>query len=230
MQPCSCIPCPKIENDDYDWYKRHDARCELTKKNQYDIVFIGDSITHFWADEDGVTHGVEVWNEYYGRRRAFNLGFGFDRTQNVLWRLEHGEIDGQHPKLIVLNIGTNQFSATPNYPCDTSEDAAEGIKTVIARLRTMFPETELIVMALLPRGTTAMNYRDKIDATNVIVKEYVETLSHTEFLDLSAQFTHPDGFLKSELYRNCLTHLTPAGYRIWAKALEPRIRRILKED
>lgn len=100
----------------------------LQRKNSYDIVFIGDSITHFWADEDGVTHGVEVWREYYGRRRVLNLGFGFDRTQNVLWRLEHGELDGQCPKLVVLNIGTNQFSATPNYPCDTSADAAEGIK------------------------------------------------------------------------------------------------------
>ena len=116
MSPRSCIPCPKIENDAYDWYKRHETRCELAKKNSYDIVFIGDSITHFWADEDGVTHGVEVWREYYGRRRVLNLGFGFDRTQNVLWRLEHGELDGQCPKLVVLNIGTNQFSATPNYP------------------------------------------------------------------------------------------------------------------
>ena len=94
----------------------------------------------------------------------------------------------------MLNIGTNQFSATPNYPCDTSADAAEGIKAVIARLRAMFPETELIVMAVLPR------------------------------------FTYPDGSLKRELYRDCLTHLTPAGYRIWAEALEPRIRHILKED
>lgn len=63
MSPRSCIPCPKIENDAYDWYKRHETRCELAKKNSYDIVFIGDSITHFWADEDGVTHGVEVWRE-----------------------------------------------------------------------------------------------------------------------------------------------------------------------
>lgn len=230
MSPRSCIPCPKIENDAYDWYKRHETRCELAKKNSYDIVFIGDSITHFWADEDGVTHGVEVWREYYGRRRVLNLGFGFDRTQNVLWRLEHGELDGQCPKLVVLNIGANQFSATPNYPCDTSADAAEGIKAVIARLRAMFPETELIVMAVLPRGTKEMEYREKISETNAIVREYAKTLPHTEYLDLSARFTYPDGSLKRELYRDCLTHLTPAGYRIWAEALEPRIRHILKED
>lgn len=91
MSPRSCIPCPKIENDAYDWYKRHETRCELAKKNSYDIVFIGDSITHFWADEDGVTHGVEVWREYYGRRRVLNLGFVLTglRTFSGGWSMEN---------------------------------------------------------------------------------------------------------------------------------------------
>ena len=227
MMPRSCIPCPKIENDAYDWYKRHDSRCALTKQNRYDLVFIGDSLTHFWLDEEGFSHGVEVWREYYGKRKVFNLGFGFDRTQNVLWRLEHGELDGQSPKMIVLNIGTNQFSITPNYSGDTGADAAEGIKAVIGKLRSMFPESELIVMAVLPRGTKEMHYQARIDAANAIVREFVRELPHTKFMDLSGQFTHPDGSLRKELYQGCLTHLTPAGYRIWAEALEPEIKRVI---
>ncbi len=222
--PRSCVPCPKIEDDAYDWYKRHDLKREQTRKEQYDIIFIGDSITHFWTDEEGFTHGAEVWHEYYDKRKVFNIGFGFDRTQNVLWRLEHGELDGQNPKLIVLNIGTNHFSVTGNYSGDTAEVAAEGIKAVICKLREMFSETKIAVMAIFPRKADRTVCQDKIDRTNVLVHEFVKTQCNTLFLDLTAQFQKADRSLNTALYQACETHLNPAGYRIWAEALEDVIR------
>lgn len=227
--PQTCIPCPKIEEDCYDWYERHAARCALVAENQYDLVFIGDSITHFWSDEDAVSYGGPVWHEYYDRRKAFNLGFGFDRTQNVLWRLAHGELAGQHPKCIVLNIGTNQFSVTPKHPCDSPEDAAAGILAVVTELRRMFPEAEVIVMAVFPRGTAAQPYQPLIDRTNALVREKLRGMDKVQQLDIGEQFRHPDGSLRTELYEPCLTHLNAAGYRVWAEALEPEFRRILQE-
>ena len=139
----SVTAAPKIENDCYDWYERHSLKCRETVSRTFDLVFIGDSLTHFWQGDSGYDYGSAVWTQYYGRRRVQNLGFGFDRTQNVLWRLEHGELEGQTPKLIVLNIGTNQFSGTVNYPRDTPEAAAAGIRAVSEKILSMFPETVL---------------------------------------------------------------------------------------
>ena len=88
------------------------------------LIFIGDSITHGW--EGG---GKEVWQKYYAKRNAVNLGIGGDQTQHVLWRLDHGNIDGISPKLAVLMIGTN--NAGSNKP----EEIAAGVKAIVEKLR-----------------------------------------------------------------------------------------------
>ena len=84
------------------WLERHEGFNERARQGNVDLILIGDSITHGWEGK-----GKDVWNEYYGKRNAVNLGIGGDRTQHVLWRLYHGNIDGISPKLAVLMIGTN---------------------------------------------------------------------------------------------------------------------------
>lgn len=226
----SVIPVPKIENDCYDWYPRHEQKCREAASGSFELVFIGDSITHFWQGDTGADYGSSVWNEYYGRRRVQNLGFGFDRTQNVLWRLEHGELDGQNPKLIVLNIGTNQFSETANYPCDTPEAAAAGIRAVVEKLQTMFPETFLILMALFPRGLPGSDRARLTAETNRLIRPFAEKRKDLLFLDIGDELGLPDHSVRPEFYNPCHTHLNERGYRVWAEALEPHIRRILGED
>ena len=223
----SITPVPKIENDCYDWYARHELKCRETVSSIFDLVFIGDSLTHFWKGDVGADYGSSVWNEYYGTRRVQNLGFGFDRTQNVLWRLEHGELEGQNPKLIVLNIGTNQFSETPNYPRDTPEDAFAGIRAVVEKLQAMFPETFLILMALFPRGAAGSVPARLTEETNRLMKPFAESQKRLLFLDLAESLGREDHSVRPEFYNPCLTHLNAKGYRIWAEALEPHIRRIL---
>ena len=223
----SIIPVPKIENDCYDWYARHDRKCREAASEKFDLVFIGDSITHFWEGDEGADYGSAVWKQYYGARRVLNLGFGFDRTQNVLWRLEHGELSGQTPKLIVLNIGTNQFTETPNYPMDTAEDAAAGIRAVIEKLQTMFPETFLIVMALFPRGAAGAVTARRTDETNRLIKPFAESRKDLLFPYLVEPLGNADHSVRPEFYNSCRTHLNEKGYRVWAAALEPHIRRIL---
>ena len=221
--PRTCIPTPKIEEDSYDWYARHDLKRRAAREHSYDLVFIGDSITHFWSDEDACTHGGAVWHKYFDHRKALNLGYGFDRTQNVLWRLEHGELAGQHPRAIVLNIGTNQFSRTTKYSGDSPEEAAAGVLAVIDKLREMCPEARLIVMAILPRGHKDDAYmRPHVDGLNAILARELHDRPNLVFLNLKDKFTGPDGELRAELYRpGDATHLSPAGYEVWYAALKP---------
>src|SRR5687767_14628351 len=87
---------------DAGWMKRHESFNERVKKGNVDLIFIGDSITQGWEGA-----GKGVWEKYYGKRNAVNLGIGGDRTQHVLWRLENGNIKGIEPKLAVVMIGTN---------------------------------------------------------------------------------------------------------------------------
>ncbi len=73
------------------WMPRHKEKLAEAqeRQGQVELVFIGDSITHGWEGQ-----GKEVWDEFYRQRRAFNLGFSGDRTENVLWRLQNGALDG----------------------------------------------------------------------------------------------------------------------------------------
>ena len=162
-----CIPVPKIENDAYDWYARHNAKLEEVKHKRAEIVFIGDSITHFWNKEENISYGWDVWEEFYGKRAVLNLGFGVDRTQNMLWRLEHGEMANQSPKVIVVNAGTNQFSCTVNYSGDTPQEALEGVKALIEKLRSLAPDAALILMALFP-ASPLKSKRNWIFSTNFL--------------------------------------------------------------
>ena len=86
----SCVPVPKIEEDCYDWWARHEEKCRTACSFRAEVVFLGDSLTHFWSGESGPDYGEGLWNELYGDLPVLNLGFGFDRTQNVLWRMAHG--------------------------------------------------------------------------------------------------------------------------------------------
>ncbi len=228
--PRTCVPCPKIDDDCYDWYARHEMKLAQVQSQRYDLVFIGDSITHFWTDELEFTYGADVWHKHYDHRKALNLGFGFDRSQNVLWRLEHGELAGQSPRLIVLNIGTNQFSVTDKYSGDSPEDAAAGIQAVIEKLCAMFPEAQLVVMAIFPRCVDKKHYQYKIDATNKILEPYVQKQPNVLFLDLKKQFLNADNTLNTSLFYPCETHLNSAGYQVWADALEPIIQKALGES
>ena len=228
--PRSCIPCERIEIDSYDWYKRHDAKLKEVSEKQADIIFIGDSITHFWKGEDEHPgYGNDIWQEYYGDRNVINLGYGYDRTQNMLWRIQNGELENQSPKLIVVNAGTNQFSITPNYDGDTPEIAFAGVRLLLKTLREYCPQARIIVMSVFPR-MSQNQIQEKIDALNKLVKEYLAENSKNDpemfYLDITAKMRNPDGSFNPEIYCDGVCHPNSAGYRIWAEALEPEIRKL----
>lgn len=225
MKNRAVIPVPKIEEDGYDWYARHENILQLQRENQYELVLIGDSITHNWSGE-GRDFGIENWRKNLAKYKVLNMGFGFDRTQNVLWRLDHGELHGQDPKLIVLNIGTNQFSVSPNYDGDTPEDAAEGIIAVLDKIRSICPKTKIILMGLFPREPERAFFEPRITGVNRILKEAASVRPNVVFLDLRDRFLNPDGSQNKSLYVDLGCHPNNAGYQVWAEALFPYFREV----
>ncbi len=222
------IPVPKLENDFYDWYQRHESILDKVKEHKYDLIFIGDSITHFFAGHPGYTdRGDDIWNKYYSERNTLNLGFGWDRTQNVLWRLSNGEFAGQTPRLVVLNIGTNNTSATENARANTPEEILEGIKAVCHKIWAFSPKTHILLMALFPRDDKASERRKTIAEINQLIKTFSGSDKRLSFMDIGAKFLDANGeIILSHMPDKC--HPGSSGYKIWAEEIEPVISSIYR--
>src|ERR1700722_3732530 len=124
-----------------NWVSRHEGFAAQAKKGGVDILFMGDSITDFWRNR-----GSNVWNKYYASRHAINFGISGDRTQHVLWRIDHGELDGLKPKVTILMIGTNNSNS------DSPENIAAAIKLIIQEIRDKCPGTKVLLLGIFPRG------------------------------------------------------------------------------
>jgi beta-glucosidase len=202
------------------WLPRHEQKlADLAAGTQVDLLMLGDSITHGWEQA-----GRDVWEEFYGDRRAFNLGFAGDRTEQVLWRLDHGEVDGIDPKLVVLMIGTNNSGHRQDPPAQT----ASGIRAILDDLQRRLPSARILLLAIFPRGADA---DDELRRLNDAVNQRIAAFADGErihYLDLSSELLSPDGTLSEEVMPDLL-HPNERGYRLWAEAMEPTIERLLED-
>lgn len=215
------IPVPKLEEDSYDWYARHAEKQEEARRANHELVLIGDSITHFWGGSASrVGNGEAVYAELFRPYRTLNLGFGWDRTQNVLYRLAHGEFDGQTPKLIVINIGTNNLTGTNNAPTSSPAEIVDGIAAICRELLTRSPLSRILIMCPFPRSTPADPLRERIRELALLLRDLAAAHWQLRFLDIGADFLQPDGTIPTTLMSD-LCHPTAAGYQIWATALRP---------
>ena len=196
------------------WVDRHEAINTRAKAGDVDLVFLGDSITQGWNDN-------AVWKKYYGHRKAMNAGIGGDRTQHILWRLDNGNVEGLHPKLVVLMIGTNNSNREDN----TAEEIADGIKAIVAKLKAKLPETKILLLAIFPRGEKPFPQREKNAKASELASKVAD--GKTVFYeDIGKKFLAEDGTLSKEIMPDFL-HLTLAGYEIWAKSIEAKVAEIL---
>jgi lysophospholipase L1-like esterase len=220
------VPVGKLENDGYGWEDRHEAVMKIKDTLKPEIVLIGDSITHFWGGEpDGArmgNRGRESWAALFGERKVLNLGFGWDRTQNVLKRIELGELDGLDPKAIVIHIGTNNLAVTPHHRAETNEQIAEGITAIVARAQAKCPNAQVILMAVFPRGRGATNpERERLVEINKLLAPLGKKPRIT-FLDMTGKWLTPDGSVSNELMPDTL-HPNEKGYTVWAETLRPSL-------
>ncbi len=215
------IPVGRLEMDSYDWYARHHAELELRKTLKPRVVVIGDSITHFWGGLPDGNHvnGPTAWRRLFGETPAMNLGFGWDRTQNVLWRLRQGEFEGLHPEWVVLAIGTNNLTGTPNARASTPQEVVDAIAAIRDEIHQRSPESRIVVMAIFPRGGPPDHVRRApIEKTNRLLAQRFGTDRSVTYLDIGAQFLAADGTLPVALMPDG-THPSDAGYQLWADAL-----------
>ncbi len=195
---------------------RHEKINERIKQGNVDLIFVGDSITQGWEG-----NGKDVWAKYYGERNATNLGIGGDRTQHVLWRLEHGNVDGIAPKLAVLMIGTNNSNRDDN----TAEEIGAGIKAIVESLREKLPQTKVLILAVFPRGPKPSPQREKNAKASEIASKLADD-KNVFYLDIGDEFLTDDGELTKEIMPDYL-HLSPKGYEIWAAAIEPKVAELM---
>lgn len=207
------VPVPR----DGGWMQRHESFNKRVEEGNVDLLMIGDSITHGWEGA-----GREVWKQYYGDRNAVNLGIGGDRTQHVLWRLEHGNIDDISPKLAVLMIGTN------NSGSNTPEEIAAGVEAIVQKLRTELPKMKVLVLAIFPRGEDDSHPGRQV---NMKANELIKAQADDEmvfFLDINSAFLTEDRKLTREVMPDLL-HPEAKGYAIWAEAMEPTVAKLMGE-
>jgi len=216
---------PAMRATPTNWLSRHEGFVAQAKKGGVDILFLGDSITDNWR-----SRGSNVWDKYYAPRHAANFGIGGDRTQHVLWRIEHGELDGIHPKVVVLMIGTN------NSNDDSPQDIAAAIKMIIDVIDEKIPKTKILLLAIFPRGPHAnpagatddgTKRMATIHAVNQIISHYDDGGKTVKYLDIGAKFLGEDGKLHTDVMSDLL-YPTEKGYQIWADAMEPTLDEMLK--
>lgn len=202
------------------WLPRHLQKLDEVKAHKNaQIVFIGDSITQGWEKD-----GFNVWNHNYKKYNAIALGFGGDQTENILWRLQNGEVDGLNPKVAVLMFGTNNTGHRHEDPKIT----AMGIKRNIDELQQRLPNTKILLLAIFPRDEELDGeLRQLNNSVNTIISDLADN-KKIFFLNINKSFLDANGVLSKNIMPDFL-HPNEQGYELWQKAMEPMLTRLLKQ-
>ena len=206
-------PCMQ-QRDSYDWKERHEQVLKLNKEQAPDVLLIGNSITHYWAGEPtaSLARGTDSWNQLFKGKVVRNLGFGWDRIENALWRIYHGELDGYEAQKVVLLMGTN------NLEQNTDDEIIDGINELVRAVRHRQPQAQIYVTGILPRAW----HEPRVAALNQMIQ--IRLLANeATYVDLSAAFLQSDGRIINELFTDGL-HPNKEGYQRMAEKLEKAIK------
>ena len=200
--------------------QRHDAFVETAKNGDFDILFLGDSITDWWQQNAAQGGGADVQKKYFGDVKVANFAIAGDTTQGVLWGLQNGEGQGHKPKAIMLMIGTN------NTGSNTGPEIAEGVGAIILELRKDFPDAKILLLAIFPRGANADDSnRIKNEEANKIIAKLNDG-KHVFFMNINDKFLNDNGSLIG--FRRDNLHPDAEGYEIWASAVAPILKSWIK--
>ncbi|QTN32328.1 hypothetical protein HZ994_08290 [Akkermansiaceae bacterium] len=206
-----------------EWLRHHEDRKRWCTEKDVDLLMVGDSIIFEWRRV-----GRQVWEEFYGKRNTVNIGSSGDQTQHMLWHFQNGGLDGmkdRNPKLVVMMIGTNNRGE----PEKRGEDTAYGILALLKEIHAKLPESKILLMPIFPRGDTPEDQgRIRNAEINKIIQTYVDKKT-VHWLDIGHVFLDDEGKLNRALMPDGL-HPNLEGYRVWAQAMEPTIRKFLGEE
>ncbi len=217
---------------DLPWWKaRFLAKEAELRHGPYDLVWYGDSITQNW-ERNGPEPWYRfrpIWEHYYGNRHAIDLGFKGDTTAHLLWRIDHGEASGIHPKAAIVLIGANNFGrlrwpAAPTF---------RGIEAVVVALQQHLPGTQILLIGVLPSIRNPWVDRNTAEVNAMLAARYAHTPGVT-YRDLGYLFlkngrVDPTRFLDPHLTPpDPPLHPTPAAQADMAAAIEPDIERMMR--
>ena len=208
---------------DYWWANRFLSRHKLVEQQRgktVDLVLLGDSIMHFWEWKHPAS-----WKKLTQGRTVLNLGYGGDRTQNVIWRVENGELDGYKAKNIVLMIGTNNNSSKDTNPANV----AAAIEKIVALVRAKQPGAQLILHPIFPRGASATSSRHadarvRTDKTHALLKAFADAHPEVTWIDFNDKMVDSTGWVPRTIMADEI-HPTDAGYDFWMDAILPHLKK-----
>jgi lysophospholipase L1-like esterase len=202
----------------------HDQLVAKAKQGRIDVYFEGDSIVRRWGALD-YPELLANWTENFFGWNAANFGWGGDRTENILWRLEHGELDDVNPRVIVLLAGTNNVGTQPRDD-GTVAEIARGINAIIDVCRQKAPNATIVLTAILPRNDQ-MAVMPTITRINERLAGFADG-RRVRFLTINDRLADSEGKLvDGVLNERDKLHPTIKGYQIWADALKPILRELL---
>lgn len=186
------------------------------------MLFLGDSITQYWTDENPQRGGKPVWDREFAPLHAACFGIAGDRTQYLLWRLQNGEAEGFQPKVVVLLIGTNN---TGNR--NTPDQAADGIFAVVEEITRRFPAAKVLLLSLLPRGGKDHPQGAQVVVINRLLPKIADG-QRVIYVNIWDKFLSKSGDLRPEIMPD-LIHPNLEGYEIFASAIREPLLAALKE-
>ena len=209
--------------DDEHFIERHETFLKWIKEEPIGLLFLGDSITRRWVDN------LDLWNQYFAQYDPINFGVGGDALQNVLWRIQNGQLDNISPKVLVLLIGTN------NVPTNSGAEIAAAMRKVITVIRSKLPDTIILLHTIFPRGpqrpeiATEENpyYMDIVNTANKEIVEFADG-DIVRLVDIGDRFLDEAGNIDTTLMPDQL-HLVAPGYVIWGDVLQELLAEIIPD-
>jgi len=209
----------------------HEQLLAKARQGGIDVYFEGDSITRRWGCSDAkYAPMLANWRANFFGWNAADFGWGADRTENILWRLDNGELDNVHPKVIVLLAGTNNVGNTPPADAAANEakvaDVTRGLTAIVDRCRNKAPDATIICTAIFPRNDNPA-VMPTIDAINANLARLADG-KRVRFLNVNDKLADKSGkLLDGMMDKNDKLHPTVKGYQVWADALKPLLTELL---
>jgi lysophospholipase L1-like esterase len=222
-------PRPRVDKNSQ---LAHEQLLQKKTQGKIDIYFEGDSIVRRWGATDYPQY-LENWKSNFFGWNAADFGWGADRIENILWRLDNGELDGVHPKVIVLLAGTNNIGRMPPPDLDRAvENVTAGLKAVVRVMQEKAPEAVIILMGIFPRNDSMAGIPE-INRVNENLAKMADG-KHIRYVNINDKLADPEGKLYEGMMNNDKLHPALKGYQVWADALKPIFTEILgppaKED
>jgi lysophospholipase L1-like esterase len=221
--PSADRPAPRTDNNSR---LGHEDLVAKAKKGGIDIYFEGDSITRRWGATD-YPQFLTNWTANFFGWNATDFGWGADLTQNILWRLENGELDGVNPKIIVILGGINNVGETAGSDAKV-EDITSGLKAIVKVCQEKASDATIIITGIFPRNSNRNNPLGVMPTINKINDNLAKMAEGKKFryININEKLADKDGKLFPGMTVDNL-HPTAKGYQIWADALKPIFTEIL---